>query len=48
MPGRRVHEENKGLTIVAKPGFQLLVFTVAVATVALLLIGINMVIASTG
>lgn len=48
MATRRVHEENKGLTIVAKPGFQFMVFLVAVVAVALLLIGINMVIAATG
>lgn len=48
MATRRVHEENKGLTIVAKPGFQFVVFLVAVVAVALLLVGVNLVIASTG
>lgn len=48
MATRRVHEENKGLTIVAKPGFQFVVFLVAVVAVALLLIGVNLLIASTG
>lgn len=48
MADRRVHQENRGLTIVAKPGFQFLAFVLTVMAVGLLLIGINLVIAATG
>lgn len=45
---RRVHIENKGLTIVAKPGFQILVFLLAVSSVTAVLLAVNFILAGSG
>ena len=44
----RARTENKGLTIVAKPGFQVAVFLMAVAATALVLVVVNLLIAGDG
>lgn len=42
VPKRRIpHKENKGITIVAKPMTQVLVFLVVVLLVLLILLGVN-------
>jgi hypothetical protein len=45
---RRVHEENKGLTIVAKPGFQFVVFLATITVIALIILAANLLIAAYG